>query len=1354
MMLKLPFKSLKQCLYTWSAMALGFAICGLLASQLASAESPHTLLVGSEIGFAPYADADSNGQATGFSVELFSAVARVMDIPIQYRVSDWNVAWNGLLTGNLAALPAVARLKERENLVEFTSTHTLGYDCFFERKGELHLSSIEHARGHKIIVMRSDAAHHVLVSRGFSSELVVAETLSEAMLLLASGNYDAVLAPLVQGSLILNQRGLTGLEAGPPLKEYRREFAFAVKKGDTKLRDQLEQGLLILKESGEYQRIYDHWLGIYATPHFPLKYIAWGSSVLIAVLLALGLWAWQERRRQSVITESNNRLLFALQANHLGGWEVNLASGAATSTAEHDHIFGFESAPLHWSYQMFLEQVLPEDRSRVDQLFKEAVAAKGYLDFECRIRRADGMERWLRVAGGHYRVGGKPKSDSMAGIVQDITKLKESDLALGKFKALVDYNDDAIITKTLSGVIESWNPAAELLFGYSAKEAIGHSLVLLIPPDRQKEEAEILARISRGERVSHFETVRRCKDGRLIDISASVSPIYDDRGKVILASKIARNISERKRLERELRESETNYKSLFEHMLNGFAYCRMLYDESGEAVDFVYIEVNKAFERLTGLVNVMGKAVSEVIPGHLEQSRDLIETYARVAATGTPEVFEYEVKQQGIYLLISVYSPQKQHFIAVFEDISARKQAEEKLTLASSVFTYAREGIIITETSGNIIDVNEAFTYITGYERFEVLGKNPSILSSGLQPREFYTTMWRDLLEKGHWYGELWNRRKSGELYAELLNISTLRDAQGNTRQYVGLFSDITAAKEHEKQLEHIAHYDALTRLPNRVLLADRLQQAMAQAQRRSKHLAVAYLDLDGFKAVNDTHGHEVGDQLLITVSSRMREVLREGDTISRVGGDEFVTVLIDLDNIEACEPTLIRLLSAAARPIKIGDLQLKVSASLGVTFYPQTEDIDADQLMRQADQAMYQAKIAGKNRFHVFDSELDRSIRVYHESVERIQCALRDREFVLYYQPKVNMRTGEIVGAEALIRWQHPQRGLLLPSLFLPVIEDHPLAVTLGEWVIDTALNQIEIWAAAGLSIPVSVNIGARQLQQSNFVEQLRNLLAAHPEVSPKDLEMEVLETSALQDLLRASEVVVECRSLGVLFALDDFGTGYSSLTYLKRLPVKWIKIDQSFVCDMLNDPDDLSILTGVLGLALAFRREVIAEGVETRQHGAMLLQLGCDIAQGYGIARPMPASEFPAWTKTWHNDPSWGNLPAIIHADLPLLFASAEHRAWVATIDCYLKGECGAPMTLDQHQCRFGIWLDAVTSARHERQPDLKALVPLHLQLHELAAQLCDLEKQGKNSEARAKLGELTDLRDALINRFAAFL
>jgi len=576
--------------------------------------------------------------------------------------------------------------------------------------------------------------------------------------------------------------------------------------------------------------------------------------------------------------------------------------------------------------------------------------------------------------------------------------------------------------------------------------------------------------------------------------------------------------------------------------------------------------------------------------------------------------------------------------VGTHTDVTELKHSEEKLKLAGKVFSHAREGIMITDNQGNIIEINNTFNEITGYSHEEVIGQNPSMLQSGQQSSEFYADMWQEINTTGQWYGEVWNQRKNGEVYPEILTICAVHNDAGELQNYIGMFGDISTMKENIQKLEHIANYDLLTNLPNRSLLADRLSQAMLQCSRYAQSLAVVFLDLDGFKAVNDTYGHDMGDELLIVLSVRMKEALREGDTLARFGGDEFVAVLADLDKVEDCEPILERLLQAASETVTIGDVVLNISASIGVTLYPQ-DNVDTDLLIRHADQAMYVAKESGKNRYHLFDTAQDDAVKVQRESLEAIRSALDNNQFVLHYQPKVNMRTGTVIGVEALIRWQHPERGLLNPIEFLPVIENNPMNIEMGEWVIDSALTQISRWQAMSANLPlsISVNIAAVQLQQSDFTQRLKTLLAAHSDVEPRHLELEVLETSALDDVHHVSTTMNSCMALGVKFALDDFGTGYSSLTYLRRLPANIIKIDQTFVRDMLIDIDDFSIVEGVIALAKSFKRDVIAEGVETIEHGTALLQIGCELAQGYGIARPMPASDIPEWINDWKPDVSW---------------------------------------------------------------------------------------------------------------------
>ncbi|MDP1536372.1 MAG: EAL domain-containing protein [Burkholderiales bacterium] len=576
--------------------------------------------------------------------------------------------------------------------------------------------------------------------------------------------------------------------------------------------------------------------------------------------------------------------------------------------------------------------------------------------------------------------------------------------------------------------------------------------------------------------------------------------------------------------------------------------------------------------------------------------------------------------------------------VLVFRDQTEERRTLDRLNLAASVFENSLNSVIITDAQQRIIEVNAAFTRITGYSRAEALGQTPHLLSSGRQDARFYAAMWSAIQATGQWRGEIWNRHKDGNVYPEDLSIVAVRDEQKAVIRYIGISSDISQIKAQEAQLRRMAHYDPLTGLPNRALLADRMKIALAQAERSGKKLAVCYLDLDRFKPINDTLGHAAGDRLLEEVAGRLRDAVRRGDTVARLGGDEFVLLLVNFADMEECAVALLRVLHDVAQPIFIDDTALAVTASIGVTLFPD-DAADADTLLRHADQALYTAKEAGRNRYHLFDPRHDVAARERHAFLARLETALAQGEFCLYYQPKVDMRAGTVVGVEALIRWSHPERGLILPGEFLPLLEGSMLEIRVGEWVIDTALAQMDAWRAAGLDLPVAVNIAPPHLARNDFAERLKELLDRHPGTPAGRLELEVLESVVLDDIEHVSRLIDACRGIGVAFALDDFGTGYSSLTYLKRLPVDLIKIDQSFVCNMLGNTEDMAIIEGVIGLAEAFHISVIAEGVEMVEQGLKLIQLGCFMGQGYGIAPPMPAQDIPEWIAAWRPDPSWQN-------------------------------------------------------------------------------------------------------------------
>jgi diguanylate cyclase (GGDEF)-like protein len=572
----------------------------------------------------------------------------------------------------------------------------------------------------------------------------------------------------------------------------------------------------------------------------------------------------------------------------------------------------------------------------------------------------------------------------------------------------------------------------------------------------------------------------------------------------------------------------------------------------------------------------------------------------------------------------------------------------------------------------------------------------------------------------------------------------------------MGAMKSTSAMMEHRekrRRLKQIAHSDELTGLPNRVLLADRLRKAIDQSKRWGKLLAVVRLKLEGLGAIYDRHGQEIGDRVLVSLAHGVKRRLGKGETLACFDGSKFALVMPAQADRQASMAALDRLLEAATEPVRMNDASFQLSASIGVSFYPQEAEVDAEELLRQASQAMHRARAAGRNRSHVFDPADELGALDAPEGIERIRQALAAQEFVLYYQPKVNMESGRVVSAEALIRWLHPQRGLLPAMQFLPAINDHPLAVEVGEWVIGAALEQMDKWLDAGLKITVCVNVGSRQLQQPGFAERLAAQLAAHPRIAPSSLELDIMETSTPEDAAQLAKQLMKCRESGITFALDDFGAGHISLNELKALPVDVLKIDPSFVRDILECPEDLAILEGVLGLATAFRRSVVAEGVETVEQGLMLLRLGCEMALGYGIAQPMRAEEFPAWVAEWRPDPRWAEAVTVAVDERPLLHAGVEHRAWAAAIEAYLKGESQQEPRLSRYQCQFGAWLYGEGPAGRSSLPAFQPIVALHWRIHALAAGIVKFHAQGRNEEGLARLGELKDQVDKLADLLNAF-
>jgi diguanylate cyclase (GGDEF)-like protein/PAS domain S-box-containing protein len=556
-------------------------------------------------------------------------------------------------------------------------------------------------------------------------------------------------------------------------------------------------------------------------------------------------------------------------------------------------------------------------------------------------------------------------------------------------------------------------------------------------------------------------------------------------------------------------------------------------------------------------------------------------------------------------------------------DISERKRIEQRLALAGQVFETASEGIMLTDAQNRIISVNPAFEVITGYPAAEVIGRDPKFLNAGLQGPDYYQAMWHGLQRDGRWEGEVWNRRKSGEPFAQRLSVTIIRDEWGHIKRHLAMFSDVTTQKRQAEEIEHQAGHDSLTGLPNRRLLADRMSQAIARAQRQSSQVGIMMLDLDGFKHINDTLGHRLGDLLLIETARRLVHCVRESDTVARVGGDEFMVVLPEIQSQNDLQTLATKINGHISEPFAIEGKDLFVSCSVGLTLFPD-DGMDAGVLLTNADTAMYRAKSEGKNTSRFFTQDMQQHALERLRLENGLRRALRDGEFVLYYQPVIDLSNGALVKAEALIRWRDPERGLLEPTEFIPVAEDTGLIVPIGAWVLQAAVRQAAQWKTpAPPGFRVGINLSAPQFQRGDCAALLCDVLAAEG-ASPDQLVVEITESVFIGDKGDARRQLTEMKNLGIQVAIDDFGTGFSSLSYLKHFPIDTLKIDQSFVNGIPDDAEDIALIEAMISMSRALGLAVIAEGIETEAQRSFLIGSGCRYGQGYLIGRPCPAGEF----------------------------------------------------------------------------------------------------------------------------------
>lgn len=946
-------------------------------------------------------------------------------------------------------------------------------------------------------------------------------------------------------------------------------------------------------------------------------------------------------------------------------------------------------------------------------------------------------------------------------------------------QALFDSIPDLIFAKDADGVYTHCNAAFTRFVGRPKEQIIGHTDYDLFPEGLadffRAHDQEMLKQASsrRNEEWVSYP------DGKevLLDTLKTPFHVLDDQAKAILG--ISRDITDLHNVKASLDVSAERFKAVLESTQEGF----WLVDRMGRIV-----VVNDAYCRLSGYERDDFNNLT-ILDFDVLDDRDIINDRMESLFETGSALFETQHRRKDgsvwhVEVSICYSDIEGGCFFTFLRDISERKNKERILALRHklSEMVFQADPMELLRTA---LDVAEEITASQiGFFHFVEEDEETVSLQTwssrtlkemcfakgeGLHYPVSAAGVWVDCIRKRksvihNDYPSLPHKKGMPDGHPPLqreLTFPIFRNDRivgvvgvGNKKtdydetdlELVSEIADMayeySERKKAEEQIQFMAYNDVLTGLPNRQLLADRLHQAVSLSKRSQQIVAVCFLDLDGFKSINDRFGHDTGDRLLKDLSSRLQAQLREGDTLARLGGDEFALVLCGLSCLEDGEEVVNRILNDVKQPFLINGHRLHVSASIGITYFPHDQG-DGDTLLRHADQAMYKAKEAGKNCFQLYTPIAEHKVSQRLKALGEFKYALSEGQLRLYYQPRILLATGGLAGVEALVRWQHPEKGLLAPGQFLPLLENTAYEIELDEWVIKAAFAQHMKWREQGYKIPVSINVSPRHIQQNTFVSFLKDQFAQYPDGFSNDIEFEVLETAAISDTLAISEIMRECAQMGVRFSLDDFGTGYSSLTYFHQLPVEVLKIDRNFVCDMLVNPSDQRIVEGVLKLAETLDCPVVAEGVETQELGLMLYQLGCQYAQGFGIARPMASDQLLDWVEQRHSDEFWYNLSNETYDlsqayDLNVVLFS--HRKWMDSVLEHVASHYESPCPpLESESCHFSKWYHGPGQDLYGEVEHYPFLLAKHDLMHELAARYVELSQKGDRKETKQAFDQL---------------
>ncbi|WP_061242670.1 EAL domain-containing protein [Ectopseudomonas composti] len=1215
------------CLAYWMTPALALTLTEEERSWLAAHPQ---LRLGVDASWPPFEFRDAQDNYQGLTADYVRLIEARLGVELQpVEASSWSSTLEQTRRGQIDLLPGVMSTPERQEYLSFTRPYLDFPIIILSRSGGPQPKQLQDLYGLKVAVVQDYAPHELLRQRHPDLSLLPMRSVAAALQTLATGQADAMVGDLASSVWSLRQLKLDGLYISGETP-YRYQLAMATPRGETTLIGILDR-LFAELSAEEIARLQQPWVGSVldqrALWHRALLYglpALLALLAVIAIILRINHRLKREMRNREALEQelrsSEKHFRDMVESLSAITWETE--SSALTYTYVSPHAETLLGYPLHeWLEPGFWQRHLhPDDYQHTLRSCLEQCAAGKDHTLEYRLLAADGRTVWVRDIVTLLQ---RDDRQVIRGLMIDISDAKQTEQALRlseqKFASVFQQCPDILlISRRDDGVLLETNAAFTEQTGVSAEQAVGKTATELdlwgvpgIGPSMRLRLQE--------ESLRNLEMPFRRADGSLFTGLLSASPFVLDNTPALVV--VVRDISQLKATQQQLQISEEKFAKAFHASPDGLLITRLR--------DGMLVEANEGFSHITGYsLDEIGKH-STLSLGIWADPQDRERLVRQIREQGSVRDMIAPVRNKSGQLRLCELSAQPlpiggdECLLTIARDITDRQQMQEELLQAATVFESTAEGVLITDLEQRITAVNRAFTQITGYSEAEALGQRPTLLSSGQHDNAFYAAMWHSLAANGHWQGEIWNRRKNGELYPEWLTISAVRNSDNQITHFVGVFADISSLKHAQARLDHQAHHDPLTGLPNRLLFETRLRSALDGSRADDQLGAVLFLDLDRFKQINDSLGHPVGDQLLKAIAARLKLQLRDIDTVARLGGDEFIILLPGLAQPQDAEQVAQKLLECFRAPFQLDDHEFFISASIGISLYPK-DGLDVATLVKNADAAMYQSKAKGRNRSELYTRALTFEVNERMAMEQELRRALERNELHLHYQPKFCLRSQSLVGAEALVRWPHPVFGEIPPDRFIPVAEESGLILPLGDWVLEEACRQLQQWQESGHNFgTLSVNLAGAQLHQPSLLPRISELLQRY-DLAPELLQLEITENFIMNQAGEALDLLHRLKQLGVQLAIDDFGTGYSSLSYLKRLPLDVLKIDQSFIRGLPDDPHDLAITRAIIALGNSMQLTVIAEGVETKAQELCLAAEGCLQIQGYVVSRPLCAEAF----------------------------------------------------------------------------------------------------------------------------------